>query len=335
MNNKANPTVIGAFIVGAVILIISSFLVFSSDSFFSKNHRFVVVFNESINGLQVGAPIKLYGVQIGHVTEIYVERDKKNNMTLIPVVFEVDPRKIKDYINTQEKNWDETELNKLIDSGLRMQLQLGSLLTGQLFIEALYLPNTTVKLYGYKAELKEIPSIPSNSDEIQKTLRNVLNNIKTIDLGELFTNLQKIVRNIEQLTGSEETQTTLAALNTSMIDLQQIMSTLKKDAGLISHDLRKTINHADQLILSIDNNTSSLLKESRLAVITGKTALQEINSALSSVKSLININAPISQDLQTALKELARAARSTRTMMDYLERHPDALIYGKDGEGAR
>jgi paraquat-inducible protein B len=291
-----------------------------------------VVFTESINGLQVGAPIKLYGVQIGHVTEIYVERDKKSNMTLIPVVFEVNPKKIRDYINTQKTNWDDTEINKLIDSGLRMQLQLGSLVTGQLFIEALYLPNTPVKLYGYKDDLKEIPSIPSNSDEIQKTLRNVLENIKTIDLGVLFNNLQKTVSNIEQITGSEQTQTTLTALNTSMIDLQQIMATLKNDTSIISRDLKKTINHADQLVLSIDGNTDALLKETRLAIVTGKTTLQDINSALSNINSLVNNNAPISQDLQSALKELARAARSTRVMMDYLERHPDALIYGKDGE---
>lgn len=336
MINKANPAAIGAFVVGAIFLTISSILVFSSDTLFSKNHRFVVVFTESINGLQVGAPIKLYGVQIGHVTEIYVERDKQKNITLIPVVFEVNPKQIRDYINTEKDDWDETEVNKLIESGLRMQLQLGSLVTGQLFIEALFLPDTAITLHGYKNNLKEIPSIPSNSDEIQKTFRNVLNNIKTIDLGELFNNLQKIVRNIEQLTGSEQTQTTLAALNASMIDLQQIMSTLKNDTRIISHDLQKTIKHADQLILSIDNNTDSLLKESKLAIVTGKTTLQELSSALSNIKSLININAPISQDLQTALKELSRAARSTRVMMDYLERHPDALIYGKDAEeGAR
>lgn len=125
MINKANPAAIGAFVVGAIFLTISSILVFSSDTLFSKNHRFVVVFTESINGLQVGAPIKLYGVQIGHVTEIYVERDKQKNITLIPVVFEVNPKQIRDYINTEKDDWDETEVNKLIESGLRMQLQLG------------------------------------------------------------------------------------------------------------------------------------------------------------------------------------------------------------------
>ena len=67
-------------------------------------------------------------------------------------------------------------------------------------------------------------------------------------------------------------------------------------------------------------------------VASGQTTLEEVNSTLNNVDSLINNNSPISQELQTTLQELARAARSTRVMMDYLERHPDALLYGKDAE---
>ena len=65
---------------------------------------------------------------------------------------------------------------------------------------------------------------------------------------------------------------------------------------------------------------------------SGETTLEEVNSTLGSVESLISNNSPVNQDLQTALQELARAARSTRVMMDYLERHPDALLYGKNAE---
>jgi paraquat-inducible protein B len=95
MSSKGNPAAIGAFIVGGILLITLAIFVFSSDSLFSKNQRFIVVFTESINGLKVGAPIKLYGVQIGHVTEISVERDKEKNITLIPVVFEVNAQHIR------------------------------------------------------------------------------------------------------------------------------------------------------------------------------------------------------------------------------------------------
>lgn len=330
MSKKGNPTTIGAFIVGAIILLIACILVFSSDSLFSKNQKFIVVFTESINGLNVGAPIKLYGVQIGHVTEINVERDIEHNRTLIPVVFEINPQNISEYVNTKVKNWDIDEVDKLISSGLRMQLQLDSLLTGQLYIEALFLRHTKINLYGHSTELKQIPSIPSNSDEIQKSLRNLLESSKTIDLTLLFNNLQKTVSNLEQITGSDQTKSTLSALNASVLGLQQLMSSLKGDTAHISQDLRKTIKHTDQLIIDFNTNAKSLFKDSHQVVASGNSTLEEINKTLNSVESVINKNSPISQELQTALQELAKAARSTRLMMDYLERHPDALLYGKD-----
>jgi len=330
MNNKANATKIGTFIIGALCLLIGSIFVFSSESWFSKNHQFIVVFTESINGLNVGAPIKLYGVQIGHVTEINVERDMQRNMTLIPVVFEVDQEKISAYVDTKKKDWDHSEVDKLIDSGLRMQLQLGSLLTGQLFIEALFLPNTEIQLYGHKTKLKEIPSVPSKSDEIQKALRNVLEGTKTIDLTKLFTDLQKTAANIEQITGSKQTQSTLTAINASMLDLQGILKTLKTDIKPLSSNLNKTITDADKLLLTLDSNAKPILEDSREIISTGKNTLQAIDSTLNNVKSLINDNSPINQGLQQALQQLTRAASATRSMMDYLERHPDALLFGKD-----
>jgi paraquat-inducible protein B len=332
MSNKANPATIGGFIVGAILLTIASIMIFSSDALFSQNARFIVVFTESINGLQIGAPIKLYGVQIGHVTEINLERDNEHNMTLIPVTFEVNPKKIKDYIDTDKRLWEYEEVDKLINSGLRMQLQLGSLLTGQLFIEALFLPNTKIISRGHDTNFKEIPAIPSNSDEIQKTLRNVLETTKTIDLALLFDNLQKTAINLERITGSKQTKSTLTALNSSMQDLQQIMGSLKKDSGLITSNLKSTIKSANKLIVDINKNADSLFADTRQVVASGQTTLEEVSTTLNNVDSLISHNSPVSQELQTTLKELARAARSTRVMMDYLERHPDALLYGKDAE---
>lgn len=332
MNNKTNPTIIGAFIIGALCLLIISIFVFSSESWFSKNHRFIVVFTESINGLNVGAPIKLYGVQIGHVTEINVERDKQHDITLIPVVFEVDQQKISSYIDTQRNDWGQSEVDKLINSGLRMQLQFGSLVTGQLFIEALFLPDTEVKFYSKRTDIKEIPSIPSNSDEIQKTLRNVLKGTKSIDIVKLFTNLQKTLANIEKITSSEQTQSTLTALNSSMLDLQAILGTLKQDIGPLSNNLNKTIRHADKLLVNLDTNTKPLLDDTRQIVATGNNALQAINTTLNDVKALINDNSPISQGIQKTMQQLTRAASATRNLVDYLERHPNALIFGKDSE---
>lgn len=332
MNKKINPTAIGSFILGAIFLLICSVFVFSSDSWFSKNHKFIVVFTESINGLSVGAPIKLYGVQIGHVTDISVERDMQLNTTLIPVVFEVEQDKIANYINTEKQAWSKDEVNKLIKSGLRMQLQLGSLVTGQLFIEALFLPETAVIVHGHKTSFTEIPSIPSNSAEIQKALTKVLQGTKTVDIVDLISNLQKTIANVAEITGSEQTKSSLAALNSSLLDLQQISSSLKKNIPSLSQNLNKTITHADSLIVNIDRNLNPLLKDTQQIILSSKGALNTLSSAIDDVKSLVNNNSPLNQNLQTALNQITRAARSAKDMMNYLERHPEALLFGKNEE---
>lgn len=332
MNKKINPTAIGSFILGAIFLLICSVFVFSSDSWFSKNHKFIVVFTESINGLSVGAPIKLYGVQIGHVTDISVERDMQLNTTLIPVVFEVEQDKIANYINTEKQAWNKDEVNKLIESGLRMQLQLGSLVTGQLFIEALFLPDTDVIVHGHKTRFFEIPSIPSNSAEIQKALSKVLQGTKVIDIVDLINNLQKTLANVAEITGSEQTKSSLAALNSSLLDLQQVSRSLKENIPALSQNLNKTITHADNLIVNIDNNLNPLLKDTQQIILSSKGALNTLSSAIDDVKSLVNNNSPLNQNLQTALSQITRAARSAKDMMNYLERHPEALLFGKNEE---
>ncbi len=328
MTDKANPKIIGLFIIFAIGLLITSIFVFSSDSWFSNNQKFTVYFTESINGLNVGAPIKLYGVQVGHVTEIKVERDLKRNMTLIPVTFEVNQEKIQHYVDTRKKNWSHSEVEKLIQAGLRMQLQLSSLLTGQLFIEALFLPSTEATLYGHNNRYKEIPSVPSKSAEIQNALRNVLEGTKTIDLAIMFNDLQKTISHIERITGSEQTQNTLTAANQSMQNLQAILATLRQEIKPLSKNLDQTIRNADKLIVSLDNNTKPLLEDSRYILSTGKNALHNLNSTLSQVQSLTDQDSAISQGLEETLKQLSAAARATRDMMDYLQRNPDALLFG-------
>ncbi len=332
MNNKANPKIIGLFIIFAIGLLIASIFVFSSDSWFSKNQKFMVYFTESINGLNVGAPIKLYGVQIGHVTEIKVERDLKRNMTLIPVTFEVNQEKIQHYVDTQKEDWSHSEVEKLIQAGLRMQLQLSSLLTGQLFIEALFLPSTEAMLYGDNTRYKEIPSVPSKSAEIQNALRNVLEGTKTVDLAIMFNDLQKTIAHIERITGSEQTQNTLTSVNQSMQDLQSILATLRQDIKPLSQNLNQTIRNADKLIVSLDKHSKPLLEDGQYILSTGKNALHSLNSTLDQVQSLTDKDSAITQGLEESLQQLTKAARATRDMMNFLQRNPDSLLFGNNSD---
>jgi len=65
MGKKINPATVGAFVLGAVGLILAAIVVFGSGHLFRKTHEFVIYFGGDINGLRVGAPVKFKGVEIG------------------------------------------------------------------------------------------------------------------------------------------------------------------------------------------------------------------------------------------------------------------------------
>ena len=96
MTKKANPKVIGAFVVGAVVLATVGVIVFGSGKFFAKKLIWVLYFPGSVKGLTVGAPVTLKGVQIGTVTAVKVVINRETLTFQTPVYVEVFPDSVKD-----------------------------------------------------------------------------------------------------------------------------------------------------------------------------------------------------------------------------------------------
>ena len=140
MNGKASKTLIGAFVVGAVILIVAGLMVFGGGKFMKKTQEFVCFFEGSVKGLSVGAPVLVGGVKIGSVKSVSIEYNPKTLAFYVPVIIEAQLDKIR-LIKGKRIPMDEM-LPRLIKRGLRAQLTMGSLITGQLIIELDYHPDT-------------------------------------------------------------------------------------------------------------------------------------------------------------------------------------------------
>ena len=146
-SKRASPTLIGAFVIGALLLALGGLAVFGSGKLFRRTEQFVAIFSGSVNGLSVGAPVKFRGVQVGSVTSILLSLP---GMTLpdlrIPVFFDID-RDTTLKLGAMVNPADPSALAALIDQGLRAQLQLESIVTGVLFVELDLFPTSQVTLF--------------------------------------------------------------------------------------------------------------------------------------------------------------------------------------------
>ena len=94
MNKKISPTLIGAFVVGALSLLVIAVIALGSGRLFRQTRQFVLYFDNSVNGLRIGAPVKVKGVEIGSVKDIRLGLEGSEEGDKIPVIIEIDLEKL-------------------------------------------------------------------------------------------------------------------------------------------------------------------------------------------------------------------------------------------------
>ncbi len=262
------------------------------------NH-WILQFKGSVRGLSVGAPVELRGIKFGEVTDIKPQFDPESLNPIILVYIATDPEA---FTTVGDRTLSPTySVEALVAKGMRAQLQTGSLLTGQLFVDIDFHPDAPPAIVRYEREYPELPTIPAPMEMITASVTQLLNKIEKLPLEEIANSLRNTIQGAERLVTSEELRQSIVELNATL-----------KNASKISADMNTTITPELYSALSQLNNT-----------------LQQSQKTIAEVGDSVNQNSPLYRELVRAMKELADAAQSIRTMADYLERHPDALIYGK------
>ncbi|TSA01814.1 MAG: MCE family protein [Methylococcus sp.] len=308
MSHAVSARLIGLFTIGAMILATALILTFGGGNAFSKIPRYVVYFEGSVNGLNNGAAVKLKGVTIGRVNEVLVQYDAEHNRVLTPVIAEIDLKKVMETHGNDDKH-DHPDLKALIDRGLRARLSLTSLVTNQLYVEIDFMPDRPLKLMGSEAlDLPEIPAVPSSKDDIEKTVQHLSHEVQDLPLKETVDATLGAIRHLDKLLTKPETSASVDHLNQTLIDLQRL---LKRLDGM-TQDSQVLVKQLNQEIPPLLSTATDTLKEAK--------------SALSSVAALTEPDA----ELQRTLHDLSDAAKAIRRLADAIERHPDALLIGRD-----
>lgn len=319
MNKRISRTAIGIFVVGAFALVIAAVVVVGSGSLFKKPARFVCMFQGNVNGLRVGAAVKFKGVQIGSVEQIKLVLNPSEGQLKpgirdmrIPVIVGIDRELLMTRGATGE-GLSQPGFEEIVARGLKAQLDTESLLTGLLFIDLDLRPNAplNLSLVPGKGSLREIPTVPTDLEQIQKQATDALAKLDRIDLNNMVASITHAADSLNQLTGSSDLKATLASLKEAVPNLNRTITSL-----------RAALENANQQIAPL---VVSLKKSSEEA----NSTMKDTREALLEVRSNLDPDSPLSVNLNSALDQLTDTSRAVENLTDYLQRNPAALIRGK------
>ncbi|HEX9263050.1 MAG TPA: MlaD family protein, partial [Candidatus Binatia bacterium] len=232
MNKKISPTLIGGFVLGAVILLVIAVIVFGSGRLFRQTKEFVSYFDGDVNGLHIGAPVKFRGVEVGSVKNILLQLEKNMDVQSIPVVFEIDLKKITSRGGALTLLEDPRALKVAIDRGLRAQLRTESLVTGVLYIGIDLFPGTPIKfVQGAGSKYPEIPAVPTTLERVQVTAGEILAKLSEVDFKGMMASVSRAVDGVDQLVNSPALNSALQRLDQTMPKVDQAIAEIRKMTG--------------------------------------------------------------------------------------------------------
>ena len=272
------------------------------DQAYIRKVQFVMYFTGSVRGLSPGAPLEFRGIKIGEVLDIRMEFDSATTSFRIPVLVEIEPDRII-HRDAATALPPEQTLETLVDKGLRGRLQTGNLLTGQLYIEFNMYPDADLNLVADDSmPYPELPTIPGAFEAISQSLTAMVEKIESIDVAAIGNSVRNILDGTDKLVNKPFDEAVVTDLEGSLRALRGILSNVE-DA-----DLDATVSAA-------------------------REALINLQRTLSMINDVLDPHSPLQYNVIKVTEELEEMSRSIRSLIETLQRQPNAVIFGKKSTG--
>ncbi|ASV99325.1 intermembrane transport protein PqiB [Paraburkholderia aromaticivorans] len=232
-------------------------------------------FDGSVRGLTIGAPVEFEGVELGEVTGVDVGFNPKDVRFDMVVTLDLYPyrlgRRYREALGHGSSEAGKALLHQLVAQGLRGQLRMGSVLTGQRYVALDFFPHARAASIDTRRLPVELPTVPNTLEELQDQLANLVDRLDNMPIEQIGANLNQ------------------------------------------------ALVHAQALFLRID---TELVPQARTTL---ETAEQSFNAANATLQQ----DSPMQTDIRRALTELRRTLASLKALSDYVEQHPESLVWGK------
>lgn len=314
MSKRANPRTVGLFVVFALVLAVAGVAMLGTGLLFRDTVKFSVFFDANVSGLRVGAPVTFKGVEVGSVTEVLLDMPglrREPEDFRIPVVFQIDLDKIRARGGVGSLA-DPVMVDSFIALGMRATLETESLVTGRKFIGLDVYPDSPINLKDEPGNpYKEIPVIETGLETIARDVQRLLD--KIAELGA-----ERLVESLTSLTEGLDARVNHPGLIAALDSLPSTINNLNRTIA----EVRRLASSTDSTMVPITENLVTMSERA-------KASMARLDSTLMAIQTMADPDAPTFVHLESALEEIAAAARSMRELTEYLDRNPSAVLRGK------
>jgi paraquat-inducible protein B len=327
MSQKANPTLIGVFVFGAILIAVGAVVFFGSADLFARKRTFVSYFTQSVSGLQAGSNVKFKGVDIGKVTRVLIGLAGGGQPAYAKVFYEIDQNAIVRDVGKEEASnidvFSDERIKRRIEEGLRARLDFESLISGQLFVSLDFFKDAAPFTFHHNPSDRpafEIPVQPSDIDAILGNLTKAIGNLGNVDFLALSKDLQSLL--ISAREGIESLK--LAQIGQSVNDLvtgPELKGALTS-VKVAFDQLDVTVKKLDSELGPIKANLDPTLEEA-------KKTMTQLDAATHQLDRMMNSNSGFRYQLDSTLAQIGSAADALQRLSEFLERNPNSIIFGR------
>ena len=342
MSKRANPTLIGTFVLIALAVAVLAVMALSKFNFRDDSVRCVAYFSGSMHGLDVGAPVAFRGVTIGRVTSIELDYDTESGEVVIPVYMALRQDLAPGDTAYNADIMRRTFKHMIEEQGLKAQMETNSLLTGKQYVELSLKPNQKPSLHGIAPPgVLEIPTMSSGLSRITETLEK-------LPLQEILGKLTKSLDSLNNSFTSEKAGETLKGLMNAVQQLDtlltQLNQTLPKTLGNVSQSITQgvgefssTMKTANTLLGEARKELKPISADLHKILVNIQTSSKKLDHTLSHLERMTaNVERMTAKDsevryqLRDTLHEVRQTAGSLRDLSEYLRQNPNALLFGEE-----
>ncbi len=329
MSARTHPRLVGAFVLGAIALVLGVVLLLSGHDWLQRRERFSMYFpGASVRGLNKGAAVTFRGIKVGEVNEVAALATGQPSPAIqIEVVVELVGEVITAPPGVElpfARLAGPDLARELSARGFRGRLMSQSLLTGQKYIDFEILPNEPPRISGVRPRYPELPTTPTAMEKLGDKAEDFMNKLAELPLDEMIENVRKTLESTRSLMESPDLRGALAGAH----------RTTDRLPGTVD-EARAAIADARRAISTLDGETGTTAAEARETLRAAREALERVHRTMATLDSTLLGSDDARVRASQTLEEIDRTLKALRNLVDYVQTHPEAVVLGKPEGGKK